>query len=190
MSATLSAPLPIAVLSGSSLTLETPVVSGGTAVQAYMIPALNSAGQLDSSFVTGGSGVAGVTTWNTRSGSVVMNGGDVTTALGYTPLSAVTSAEVVSGLGFTPYDATNPNGYITSVTSGGVVFALGFTPYNVTNPNGYIASITAASVTSALGYTPLAITAVGSGIVFAGGTISTSGGGGGGGTTDGLWWYG
>jgi hypothetical protein len=102
-----------------------------------------------------GGGGGGVTSFNTRVGSVTLANTDVTGALG-----------------FTPYNATNPNGYtsnvgtVTSVggtgtvsgltltgtvtgsgsltlggtlslTSGNVTTALGFTPYNATNPNGY-----------------------------------------------------
>ena len=39
---------------------------------------------------------------------------------------------------------------------------LGFTPYNATNPNGYISSITGLMVTNALGFTPLATNGNGS----------------------------
>jgi hypothetical protein len=35
---------------------------------------------------------------------------------------------------------TNGAGYITGITSGNVTTALGFTPYNATNPNGYVTS--------------------------------------------------
>jgi hypothetical protein len=37
---------------------------------------------------------------------------------------------------------TNGPGYITGITSGNVTTALGYTPYNATNPNGYISSYT------------------------------------------------
>jgi len=79
-----------------------------------------------------------VTSFNSRTGAIVLNSTDVTSALG-----------------FTPYNATNPAGYITSaVTSfdtrtGAIVLnstdvtsALGFTPYNATNPAGYITAPT------------------------------------------------
>ena len=55
---------------------------------------------------------------------------DVTTALGYTPISAVTSSMVTSALGYTPYNSTNPAGYITGITSSMVTTALGYTPAN------------------------------------------------------------
>ena len=42
---------------------------------------------------------SGVTSFNTRTGAITLSSGDVTTALGYTP-----------------YNATNPNGYISSYT--------------------------------------------------------------------------
>jgi hypothetical protein len=84
-------------------------------------------------------------------------------ALGFTPynatnpngyISSITSGNVTTALGFTPYNASNPSGYISSITSGNVTTALGFTPYNATNPNGYISSITSGNVTTALGFTP------------------------------------
>lgn len=37
-------------------------------------------------------------------------------------------------------DLTNNAGFITGITSGDVTTALGYTPYNATNPNGYITS--------------------------------------------------
>jgi hypothetical protein len=109
-----------------------------------------------------------VSSFNTRSGSITLSSGDVTTALGYTP-----------------YNATNPNGYTTntgtvtsvggtgtvsgltlsgtvtstgnltlggtlSLTSGNVTTALGFTPYNATNPSSYI---TTAGARAALSFT-------------------------------------
>ena len=40
-----------------------------------------------------------------------------------------------NSLGFTPYNATNPNGYISSINSGNVTTALGFTPI-AANGNG------------------------------------------------------
>lgn len=73
------------------------------------------------------------------------------------PISVATQAALnlkQNSLGFTPYNATNPNGYISSITSGNVTTALGFTPYNATNPSGYISSITSQNVVTALGFTP------------------------------------
>jgi hypothetical protein len=67
--------------------------------------------------------VGGVTSFNTRTGAIVLSGSDVTTALSYTP-----------------YNATNPAGYISSITSGNVTGALGYTPENAANKgiaNGY-----------------------------------------------------
>lgn len=67
--------------------------------------------------------IGGVTSFNTRTGAIVLSGSDVTTALG-----------------FTPYNATNPAGYITGITSSNVTTALGYTPENSANKgiaNGY-----------------------------------------------------
>jgi hypothetical protein len=67
--------------------------------------------------------VGGVTSFNTRTGAIVLSGSDVTTALS-----------------FTPYNATNPAGYISSITSANVTGALGYTPENSANKgiaNGY-----------------------------------------------------
>ena len=71
----------------------------------------------------------------TLSGSVTTSG---SLTLGGT--LSLTSGNVTTALGFTPYNATNPNGYISSISSANVTTALGFTPYNATNPNGYITS--------------------------------------------------
>jgi len=83
----------------------------------------------------------------TLGGTLSLNSGNVTTALGFTPynatnpsgyLSSITSNQVTTALGFTPYNATNPSSYISSITSNMVTTALGFTPYNDTNPSSYI----------------------------------------------------
>jgi hypothetical protein len=66
---------------------------------------------------------SGVTSFNTRTGAIVLS-----------------SADVTGALGFTPYNATNPSGYISGITSAMVTGALGYTPYNATNPAGYITS--------------------------------------------------
>ena len=57
--------------------------------------------------------VAGVSSFNTRTGAVALTSGDVTTALT-----------------FTPYNATNPAGFITGITGAQVNAALGFAPYS------------------------------------------------------------
>jgi hypothetical protein len=66
---------------------------------------------------------SGIVSFNTRTGAVVLNSSDVTTALG-----------------FTPYSNANPNSYISSITSGNITTALGFTPYSNANPNSYISA--------------------------------------------------
>lgn len=83
--------------------------------------------------------VVGVSSYNGRTGAVVAQSSDITTALGYTP-----------------YNASNPSNYVTAATapvvsvfgrtgavtllSADVTTALGFTPYNSTNPSGFITS--------------------------------------------------
>lgn len=105
------------------------------ATTAYVVSAVTAA-------------TTGVVSFNTRTGAVVLNSGDVASALGYTP-----------------YNAANPAGYITSATApvqsvfgrtgavslqaSDVTTALGFTPYNASNPSGYI-TITALSPYAAL----------------------------------------
>jgi len=56
-----------------------------------------------------------------------------------------------NALGYTPYNATNPNGYISSITGANVTTALGYTPYNATNPNGYISVVPAQTFASITG---------------------------------------
>jgi hypothetical protein len=57
--------------------------------------------------------VAGVSSFNTRSGAVTL-----------------VSADVTDALTFTPYSNTNPAGFITGITGAQVNSALGFVPYN------------------------------------------------------------
>lgn len=99
--------------SGSSISLTTNGSSGAATL-------VN--GVLNIPIYTGGAG--GVLSFNTRTGSVTLTNGDVTTALGYVP-----------------YDSANPSGFISGITSLMVTAALGFTPYNATNPSGYISTI-------------------------------------------------
>ena len=84
---------------------------------------------------------------------------DITNDSGY--ITGITSSDVTTALGYTPYNATNPNGYITSsaltgyatetwvgsqgyitgITSSDVTTALGYTPYNSSNPAGYTSNV-------------------------------------------------
>jgi len=74
-------------------------------------------------------------------------------------LTTITSGQVTSALGYTPLKPADTTGKWKSSsytpTSSEITTALGFTPYNSTNPNGYISSITSGNVTTALGYTPV-----------------------------------
>ena len=79
--------------------------------------------------------IGGVTSFNTRTGAIVLSSSDVTTALTYTP-----------------YNASNPSGYISSITSANVISALGYTPYNATNPSAYISLTSLSFVAGSGGY--------------------------------------
>jgi hypothetical protein len=88
----------------------------------------------------------GVTSFNTRTGAIVLTSGDVTGALG-----------------FTPYNATNPAGYttnvgtVTSVGGTGTVSGLTLTGTVTTSGDltlGGTLSLTSGNITSGLGFTP------------------------------------
>jgi hypothetical protein len=107
--------------------------------------------------------ISSASTWNSKqaalngTGFVKISG----TTISYdnsTYLTSITSANVTTALGFTPYNATNPNGYITSSgtaanVSGTVAIANGGTgatsasaaltalgAYAASNPSGYISA--------------------------------------------------
>lgn len=72
-------------------------------------------------FSSGGSGSSGVSSFNTRTGAVTLDSGDVTAALG-----------------FTPYSSANPSGYITSnqtITLSGDITGTGTTSITTTIVN-------------------------------------------------------
>lgn len=121
---------------------------------------------------------AGLSSFNTRTGDVTLTSSDVTTALGFTPVTnartitingttfdlsadrsyTVSAGTTLNGTGFVKASGTtityDNSTYLTGITSTLVTNALGFTPYNATNPAGYITGITSANVTTALGFTP------------------------------------
>lgn len=121
---------------------------------------------------------AGLTSFNTRTGAITLSSSDVTTALGFTPVTnartitingttfdltadrsyTVSAGTTLNGTGFVKASGTtisyDNSTYLTGITSALVTGALGFTPYNATNPSGYITGITSANVTTALGFTP------------------------------------
>jgi hypothetical protein len=151
------------VATGAGLT-GGPITVAGTLVadwHAGVVAALGSnltltGGTLDAT--GGGSGTAGVTTWNTRDGDVVLLSADVTGALGYTPYSNAnpagyqTAANVTASLAPYALIASSVASFNTrtgpvTLTSLDVTTALTFTPYNATNPSGYQ---TAANVTASL----------------------------------------
>lgn len=93
----------------------------------------------------------GVTSFNTRTGAVTLTSGDVTTALGYTPLNS-TATRVIT---------FNGRSNAVTLTSLDVTDALGYTPLNSTatrvitfNGRSNAVTLTSSDVTTALGYTP------------------------------------
>lgn len=103
----------------------------------------------------GGGGIAGVSSFNARTGDVTLTSTDVTTALGFTPLSpsadrvsrfnnrtgvvTLTSTDVVNALGYTPAASGGGSAGVSSfntrtgavtLTSGDVTTALGYTPFS------------------------------------------------------------
>jgi hypothetical protein len=124
-------------------------------------------------------GTAGVTSWNTRTGAVVLTSLDVTTALTFAPAplaspvftgnptaptptagdndtSIATTAFVANAVagGTAGVASFNTRTGVVTLSSPDVTTALTFTPYNATNPSGYQ---TAANVTTSLvPYAPLA----------------------------------
>jgi hypothetical protein len=107
---------------------------------------------------------AGLSSFNTRTGDVTLTSSDVTTALGFTPVTnartitingttfdlsadrsyTVSAGTTLNGTGFVKASGTtityDNSTYLTGITSTLVTNALGFTPYNSTNPAGYITS--------------------------------------------------
>ena len=126
-----------------------------------------------------GGGSSGVSTFNTRTGTVTLANTDVNTALGFTPYSntnpngytsnvgtvtSVSGTGTVSGLTLTGTVAGSGSltlGGTLSLTSGNVTTALGFTPYNATNPSNFISgnqSITLSGDVSGTGTTAITTT--------------------------------
>jgi hypothetical protein len=90
--------------------------------------------------------IAGVTSFNTRAGTVTLTTSDVTAALGFSPVQsfngrtgviALTNSDVLTALGYTPVQSFNTRTGAVTLTSLDVTNALGFTP------------------ATALGYTPV-----------------------------------
>jgi hypothetical protein len=64
-----------------------------------------------------------VNSWNGRQGDVVLTAPDVTTALGFMPLSGINSSMISAALGYAP---------LSSITGSMVTAALGYGPFNAT----------------------------------------------------------
>lgn len=118
----------------------------------------------------GGGGGSGVSSFNTRTGDVTLTSTDVTTALGFTPLSptadrvsrfnnrtgvvTLTSTDVVNALGYTPAASGGGGAGVSSfntrtgavtLTSGDVTTALGYTPFS-SNGGTVAGTVTAAGL--------------------------------------------
>lgn len=123
-------------------------------------------------------GGAGVTTFNTRAGTVTLTNTDVSGAQGFTSYSdtnpsgftsnvgtvtSVGGTGTVSGLTLTGSVASAGSltlGGTLSLTSGNVTTALGFTPYNATNPSNFISgnqSITLSGDATGTGSTAITV---------------------------------
>ena len=80
---------------------------------------------------------AGVTTFNTRSGTVTLTSSDVTTALGYTPLSTTPSLQSVCAVGSTYSSNATFNGVAIGVSlSGYTGIGTNATSVGISNGNG------------------------------------------------------
>lgn len=90
----------------------------------------------------GGSGIAGVSSWNTRTGAVTMLSADVTAALGFTPYNSTnpsgyqTAANVLTTLGSPPaIGGTVPSsGAFTTLSATGTISGTGFTAWAASPP--------------------------------------------------------
>jgi hypothetical protein len=94
--------------------------------------------QWEQTVASGTGSVSSVSGTGTVSGITLTGTVTTTGSLTLGGTLSLNSGNVTSALGFTPYNATNPSSYISSITSNMVTTALGFTPYNDTNPSSYI----------------------------------------------------
>jgi hypothetical protein len=151
--------------------------SGSAAGTVYAVPQgkislLSSDGTNITQQITDGSqltGLMAVNSFNTRTGAVTLTSGDVTTALGYTPLptqTVVNSFNTRSGA----VTLTNDSGYITGINSTMVVNALGYTPVNPVSLG--TAAYTASSAYDAAGTASSAVAGLASSLKTVGGIPS------------------
>lgn len=115
-------------LAGYNITDATPLTHVGTGGSAHSTATALSAGFMspaDKSKLDGvetGAQVNTVTSVASKTGAVTLNSsdvglGNVENKTSATIRSELTSTNVTTALGYTPYNATNPNGYITSSAS-------------------------------------------------------------------------
>jgi len=94
------------------------------ATTAYVVSAVTAA-------------TTGVVSVNGRTGAVVLNSGDIASALGYTAYNAANPAGYINAAGAPVQSVFGRTGAVV-LQSADVTGALGYTPYNNTNPAGYI----------------------------------------------------
>lgn len=129
--------------------------------------------------------IGGVSSFNTRTGAITLQSSDVTTALGFTPISNITgyvqagSNVTLSGLG------TQASPYVINSTASGTGTV---TQFNFTNGNGLTGSVTNATTTPTLQLgtslngivnangTGFGTVSIGSGLNYSGGVLSATGG--------------
>jgi hypothetical protein len=80
-------------------------------------------------------GLAGaVSSWNTRTGAVVMSSGDVTTALTFTPYNATNPSGYQTAANVTTALAAGQPGAFSTLSASGIVSGIGFSTYLASPP--------------------------------------------------------
>lgn len=100
---------------------------------------------------------AGVTSFNTREGAVVLTSGDVTDALGFTPPSNTNSVLIGNPTTTTQLTSDNTNKVATTAFVTSKIAELPAFPTHVTSVNGRsgVVTLVPTDVTDTLGYTPV-----------------------------------